>query len=163
MAASRWMQGSNFYPWQLIILFLGLSLIIFIWQRKLAQQPKPKPESPAATPPDLTPAEKEVEQQKLAEQRKQDLRLEEEAHQLILKMCKSKNIQLTLKQPGRSSGHYDIAEIWTIEKAFPLTPEDLYAITANRVLHVITKLRGDGIIEAHGFSRNGGWVSYELG
>jgi len=156
MLFSRWMQDTDFYPLWLIVLFFGLFLIVFLWYRKLNQ--KMNPPLPEAL--NSTPEEKEAERKVWQKKWEEDFQLEEEAHNLIVRLCESKNIALEIEQPGRSGGHYDIPEIWGMEKPIPLTPDELYAITANSVLHAVTKFHDDGIIYAHSFSRNGGWVSY---
>lgn len=155
---SRFDDGSDFYPRWLIILFFALMLVVFFWRQKVYRTinpPLPKEAIPARE-------EKKFDMEAWRKQQEIDSKLDEKAHDLIVEMCEFKNIRLALKQMGRNGGHYEIPEIWTIEKPVPLTPDELYAISSNRVLHAVTELHDDKIIYAHGFSRNGGWISYEL-
>ena len=90
-----------------------------------------------------------------------NLELEEKAHQLILRLCKAKNIRLELKQQGKT-GHCEIPEIWAFEKAIPLTENDLVLIDENPNLHIKYEIGADNNVYATEFSRGAGWVVYEI-
>ncbi len=159
MSFSRWIQEDNFYPLWLIILSLLLFFILFfVRQKKISDI-----DSTSAASPNLSPEQEKAERKAWEKQWKENLEIEKEAHDLVEKICRSKGIKLTLEQEGRGGGHMiDTPEVWLIEKPIPLTPDELYAISSNGVLYADTKLHDDQIIYAHGFSRGGSWVRYEL-
>ena len=148
-----WIMAISFVLFSTFVLLL----ITYPWGRKLEIEMNP----PLLEIQILTTEEEEARKKARQKQWEQDRELEEEAHNLIVKMCENKKITLKFKR-YRHMGPGDPMEIWAMEKAVPLTPDELYAITANRVLRVVTELHDDGIIYAHDFSRSGGWVSYEL-
>lgn len=156
--------GALFYvvdyysAWAIMLLFLLSLASIFLYanlRTEFYQQPSPPPrpgapvdESPlAAAPPQKSPEEAAAERKA--------------SRALVAKICESKNIGLRLKQEFRSGGHYELPEIWTIERAVPLAYEDLYAIAADLYLTAQTQAGGDGILYAVSFDIYSDWVTYE--
>ena len=152
---SRWVNNEDFYPVWLIWLFLALFLITIVWSAKITRKELVE----TAPPLKNTPVNTESTEERM-KRWQEHARRESEAHDLILKICEAKNIRLRLKQEGKS-GHCEIPEIWTLEKAVPLAPEDLYAITKNGVISLEKEVREDGIIYVTKFTRGGGWTIYE--
>lgn len=95
------------------------------------------------------------------EAHKKIVELENQAHEFIADLCRSKNIELALKQEGRT-GHCEIAEIWAFEEPIPLTKEDLAEIKKYPNLHLKSETGIDKTIYAVEFVRGGGWCVYEI-
>lgn len=54
----------------------------------------------------------------------QNLRKENDAHELIVELCNAKNVGLFLSQEGKT-GHCEIPELWTLEKPLPLNADEI--------------------------------------
>lgn len=161
---SGYFEKNDFYSFCWLIVFGGLfSFTLVRWRQLHREIYPPSGESPAPPAPPALTAEEQARQNEIRERLwEEDKLLEIAAHELIVEMCRAKNIGLTLEQNGVSRGHYDIPELWAIEQPLLLTPEDLYAVMSNRVLSFDKKLHDNNRIYAHGFRRNGGWVSYAV-
>lgn len=89
------------------------------------------------------------------------LKLESEAHDFVIAFCDAKNIELTLRQKGRT-GHCEIAEIWTFPSPIPVTASEIKYLESYSVIDVIAVTDENGKTVLTKISRGAGWVVYEL-